>query len=127
VTRTQLADLHGLLDTELSDDKLKSFIRDAALEVNDRVPTGEVSEARLLKLEKYLAAHLVTFHTDREATDRSVMDLSESYAGEFGEGLKATSYGQTVIDSDPTGTFGPDRVSSPGYVRTVRPGCDENE
>lgn len=124
MTRAQVADVRAVIETDLEADVISSFIRDAALEVDERLPSGELSEARLLKIEKYLAAHLIRFTRDRQEESYGVGNVSTTYTGAFGEGLAATSPGQVVIETDTTGTFdgNPGGPSSPSYVRKVHPG-----
>ena len=109
MSRAEVSDVRSVIDTEADDDVISGYIEDAALEVNERVDAENVgySEDRMVKLEKYLAAHLVRFLWDRQETSIGVSNVKTDYSGAFGEGLTATSAGQVFLDTDTADVFDP--------------------
>lgn len=98
-------ELKGILDTELEDSNLQSYIDDADVFIQEHL-TGTSLSLHMLKLiTKYLAAHMAVITKDRLAIKEEAGSAKVEYAGIFGEGLKSTSHGQMVIALDTTGTL----------------------
>ena len=64
-----------------------------------------LSDGVLMDIETYLTAHLIAIGSGRQATSEKVGSVQVQYGGKFGEGLKATTYGQMVLMLDTTGTL----------------------
>ncbi len=129
--RITVSDVRDAIETSLPDSEIASYIEDAALEVTERHAAAadvEYSDQRLERLEKYLAAHLIRFLRERQEEQTTVGHGSARYtrefSGAFGEGLRATAPGQTVLALDRDGLFADDldsRTSTrSGYVRSTR-------
>lgn len=133
--RVKPDDVHHVIETNCPTSVIEGYIDDANLEVTERVNAAEVgyTSERMTKLEKYLSAHFVRFLWDRQETETSVTNVSAAYSGAFGEGLTATSAGQTFLDTDTADVFEPtvtgdDDSGEPArfvtrdkYVREVSP------
>jgi hypothetical protein len=69
--------------------------------VNTVLGTG--TSDNLKEIERWLTAHMISISRERQTLKEEAGTVSVTYAGSFGEGLKATSYGQTVLALDTTG------------------------
>jgi len=88
--------------------QLEPFIELANIEVNwldGKDTSGELSDAELRQIEKFLAAHSYTVHRDRQLQSESTNGASGSYQGQTGLGLQATHFGQTAMRLDTTGNL----------------------
>ena len=89
----------------LTDITITPFINIASGIVDD-IDSTNLDSDRLKEIERWLTAHLIMITKDRQATTREkVGDAEVSFANIFGEGLKATTYGQMVMVLDTTGTI----------------------
>jgi hypothetical protein len=86
--------------------------------VSEDLPTEDVSDSRLERIERYLAAHSYKFLENRQMEEFSRESSSGTFTGVFGEGLKATSYGQMAVEADPTSTLS-DRVKPTATIKTL--------
>ena len=101
-----VADVQAIFDTDLDATKLGAFLTTAQLEVDEKLAGSGMSEARLDEITKYLTAHLASFRDPRMKSE--VVEggrLSRTVQGLTGMGLKATYYGQMVLNLDTSGTF----------------------
>lgn len=92
ITTTQTIDAHILAANALVTEKIgnKTIITDALKK----------------EIERWLAAHFVACSIDRQVKVTRASKASDVYMGfGGGEGLKATTYGQTVLTLDATGEF----------------------
>lgn len=97
MTRTTLADVKEVVDTDLSDSALNKFIDDAHVAVNDKIaPYTDDSDA-LEAVERYLAAHMATTKEPR-VVSASHESVSFEYDEEEGQ-----RYWHQAILMDPTG------------------------
>ena len=104
MARTNATDVKAIIDTTRTDAQVDGFITTANLMVTEVLTGSGLSSAMLTEIEKYLAAHLMAMTVERQASKVKIDDASESY-GSLGKKLKATSYGQTVLTLDTTGSF----------------------
>lgn len=108
MARTTPTDVANIFDTDLStaaDGPLSDWIG-IATEVVDDIAAQDpsISDTRLAKIEKLVAAHYAAAQDPRiESTGAETKSVS--YKSETGMGLRQTSYGQTAIQLDPTGTL----------------------
>ena len=106
--RVSVAEVREIITTTVCDDTLVSnFIDTAHLVVETHLVGGDCvqSEDMLKKIEMYLAAHFVAMSEEGGALKYSKLgDAAESYDTDmFGDGLKASRYGQTAIMLDACG------------------------
>lgn len=87
---------HTTLDT----DGVEATIEDAGLLLRQAYDEDELEDDVDSALWKYLTRHLIRFEPDQQTSSEAVGSASKSYTGEFGEMLKATSPGQTVLMLD---------------------------
>lgn len=105
MARTDISDVKKHVQTELDDSTINMLIEDAAFEVDDRLGNTDMSEQRLERIERYLAAHFVSIGPDRQIESGGSQSSSVTFTGEFGEGLKSTTFGQRAIELDTSGTL----------------------
>ena len=99
MARTTEAEVKEIIDTDLTVEQVAPFLTTANVLVTDIV-AGEGYDANLLgEIEKWLAAHLIIARDSRVAKEK-IGDADVTYQGKFGEGLKATAYGQQVLMLD---------------------------
>lgn len=105
--RTSASDIFEILPDGISmeDSAVEAYI-EIASGIVDEIDSTVLSTDRLKEIERWLTAHLIMITKDRQATTREKLgDAEVSYANIFGEGLKATTYGQMVMQLDTTGTL----------------------
>ena len=103
MTRANIGDIKNILDTNLEDNEIDSFITTANLQVNDTLSDSGLSLEKLTEIEKYLAAHFIVTTRERQASREEVDNAKVNYTGNYGKYLEMTSYGQQVIMLDTTG------------------------
>lgn len=109
-----LADVKAIMEVPggVTDAQLTSFIGDAHIIVSEDLAGKGLSDARLVAIEKYLAAHFAIQLTERGGLTMSrVGDARDDYTkldpqgqGTF-YGLGLTRYGQQAILLDTSGTL----------------------
>ena len=92
-----------IIETSLTE--IDVFITTANLLVTGYLTGKGLSDATLKEIEKYVSAHILSLR-DPRTKSVGVDVLSESYQGQWGMGLYGTSYGQTAILLDTSGTLG---------------------
>lgn len=97
------SEVFEIIDTSLTN--IDPFINSASLIVDGYLLSKGLSDEILKQIELYIAAHLLSLKDPRTKSVR-VDVLSESYQGQWGLGLNGTSYGQTAILLDSSGTLG---------------------
>lgn len=113
MARTTSGAVEAIIETNVD---VSGFITTANLLVNQKLGNSSLSEDMLTEIEKYLAAHLVSIR-DPRLTSTDMENASATFEGknQNGIGLKATQYGQTVIELDVTGTFANLGKKSPSF------------
>jgi len=97
-------DLRQVLSgTELSNEDLTAFISAAGRMYDDRISEYTLDPAVRDDVVVQLAAHLIATGPERQIDNAGESGGSVSFAGETGEGLRATTHGQIAITLDPTG------------------------
>ena len=106
MSRVTAAEVLIIMDNvELSDPIVESYISGAEAFVNENLGSTNLTEATLKEIERWLTAHLIAISRERQSKKESAGKASIEYAGDWGEGLKMTSFGQTAIALDSTGTL----------------------
>lgn len=90
------------IDADTPVDEIELFITGAHVLVCDTLDGYGVLPARLLLVERYLAAHFAAI-TYLSASFESVGKVQASYFGKVGLNLDQTRYGQQAKIFDPTG------------------------
>lgn len=102
--RTDYASVIGIIETNLSEVRVNTLIDTANMIVNVNLTGSGLSTETLTEIEKWVAAHLIAFNSERQAQKKKVGDGEETYSS-LGQMLKATTYGQTAVMLDSTGTL----------------------
>ncbi len=92
-------------DTELDDEIIESYINSANVFVTDSLAGKGLSAALLAEIERWLSAHMVASTRERTAAKEAAGTASIEYSGTWGAGLMSTSYGQTAVAMDISGTL----------------------
>ncbi len=104
--RTTVEKVTDILDdTELDDEIIESFINSANIFVTASLSGKGMSDALLAEIERWLSAHMVASTRERTAKKEAAGTASIEYSGTWGEGLLSTSYGQTAVAMDTSGTL----------------------
>ena len=102
--RVTATEVRVIIETALLDAAIEAYIAVANPMVTNTVTCG-LSASILKEIERWLTAHLIAITKDRTTTEEKLGEASVKYSGRFGEGLKSTSYGQTVLMLDTCGSF----------------------
>jgi hypothetical protein len=104
--RVTEAEVIAIMDTALTEPEILPFINSANAYLNAiLVPTGLFSEELLTEMEKWLSAHMATIGKERLSKEEGAGPAYIKYAGQWAMGMQGTSYGQMVLNLDPTGTL----------------------
>jgi hypothetical protein len=104
--RVTATEVKAIMDeVTLADAVIDSYISGANTIVTDNLGSTTLSVAMLKEIERWLAAHLVAITRERTAKKEGAGGASIEYTGEWGSGFDSTSYGQTAIALDSTGTL----------------------
>lgn len=92
-------------DTELDDDVILAFIGSANVFVTAQLSAKSLDASVLKEIERWVSAHMITMTRERVGKEAGAGGAYIKYAGEWGKGLNGTSYGQTAVMLDTTGTL----------------------
>lgn len=95
-------DVTDIIDTDLSDTRLGSFIAGAHQAVQAQLKDAGLDEELLKEIERWLSAHYVTAF-ERQAIQEKAGPVEQRFSDAFGMGLDSSTYGQTAKSLDPTG------------------------
>jgi len=106
--RIECYQVQEIVDTNLTEIEIESFITSSNLIVNSNLSGSGLSDAVLTEIEKWLTAHLIKSTRERQPQEIEIGDAREKYGsfgkyGSIGDGLATTSYGQMVTVLDTTG------------------------
>jgi hypothetical protein len=101
--RTTATEVKKIIDTSLSDSIVEAYIGDANVMVNEVLGTDTTD--LLTSIEKWLTAHLIAMTQERVSIKEEAGTAKITYPDVFGQGLKATPYGQMVLTLDTSGSF----------------------
>jgi len=102
--RVSAENVKDIIDTSLTTGQINAFINSAHAVVASNLVDKGLSEITLTQIELWLAAHLLSARDQRKKAVK-VDDVSVTYQGETGQGLKSTFYGQQVLNLDTTNTL----------------------
>lgn len=104
--RTTVADVRAIMeDTTLTDPIITIYINSANLFVTNTLGSSTLDADTLKSIEQWVSAHLIAFTRERQSKKEEAGGAKIEYTGEYGEGLRATSYGQMAIALDTTGAL----------------------
>lgn len=120
MARITVDELKEIYDTELTDAQLTAFIGIASRLVNTLATDPCHTAASLKDLELFLSAHYASAR-DQRAADEGIGsgEYRVKYQGQWGMGFDGTSYGQTALQIDCSGTLanlGKRRISFNTYT-----------
>lgn len=105
VNRRVTADeVKDLIDTTLTDGRIETYITSAAVYVETAVGT-KFDDEYLKELQRWMTAHLISTTNERQLQKATAGPAGATYFGVAGKGLESSTYGQTVLNLDTTGTF----------------------
>ena len=104
MARVTATEVRVIITTSLLDAAIEAYIDIANSMVTNTVTCG-LAAAVLKEIERWLSAHLISITQERVGIKERLGEAEITYAGKFGEGLKATSYGQMVLQLDTCGSF----------------------
>ncbi len=106
MARTSVYDLKKILDdTQLEYSELTAFINSANVFVTSQLTGKGLSDGVLEEIEKWVAAHMISSTRERMAKEEGAGGAYIKYAGNWGEGLKSTFYGQMAVELDSSETL----------------------
>lgn len=94
-----------ILETTLEDSVVERYINSATVLIDSNLTNKGLSDDLLTEIEMWLSAHFIAATRERMAKDEGAGGAYIKYTGSWGEGLKGTSYGQTAIALDSSGTL----------------------
>ena len=89
-------------ETTLDDDIIDVYIVSANVWV-DSLLLGKYDETVLKEIERWMSAHMIAMTQERISKEEGAGGAYIKYAGDWGEGLLGTSYGQMVYSLDVQG------------------------
>lgn len=100
-TRCAPADVRAIMpETALTDPDIQIYINSANVYINAVTAGGEYTEETLFEMERWMSAHMIAMTQERVAKEEGAGGAYIKYAGDWGEGLMQTPYGQTVLNLD---------------------------
>lgn len=104
MARVTAQDVKEILETNLADQIIDTFITAANLTVTEVLGNDiTLSDNQKTEIERWLTAHLVACTRQQQAQGEKVDDAAITYQGKTDKGLDATFYGQQVKVLDTTG------------------------
>lgn len=103
--RTSADAVKNIIETSLSDAVIEAYIASANIFVTDALGSSSLSDDTLENIEMWVAAHFMAVTRERMAKKEGAGGAEIEYTGEYGVGLKSTSYGQMAILLDTTSTL----------------------
>ncbi len=102
--RTTFDKVREIYDSNLTDENIEQYISIASGMV-DGIPSGELTDATLANIERFLTAHLIIATKERRPVQDEIGEAKVRYSNIYGEGLTSDEYGQMVAELDTTGTL----------------------
>jgi len=104
MARTTVSDVNQIMSVDISEETYVDAYINVATDMVDEVDAlGELDSTRLVQIETWLTAHLITITRERMGKQEKLGDASITYTGAFGAGLDSTPFGQMVKQLDTTG------------------------
>lgn len=104
--RVTATEVKAIMDgVTLADSVIDSYITGANELVTHNLGSSSLPVGILKEIERWLSAHLVAITRERQAKKEGAGGASIEYTGEWGSGLRSTSFGQMAMALDTTGTL----------------------
>lgn len=104
MARTSISEVKNIIDTDLTDPQVQSYI-DTATAFIDTTIAGKLGSTILAQIEKWLTAHFIASTQERMPQKAGAGPASITFFGNEGMALNGTPYGQQVVALDSTGTL----------------------
>lgn len=104
MARTTATDVKAIMGSTLADVVVNAYITSANIFVTNSLGTT-LGDDVLEQIEMWLSAHMIATTRERVAKKEGAGGAEIEYVGQFGEGLKSTSYGQMALALDTTGVL----------------------
>lgn len=119
MARVTASEVLEIMNTQLTEDQLAPFIKSANLTVTSILGESTVlSEDQLTEIERWLAAHFASV-LDPLPVREIIGEAEASYQGKFGMQLQSTTYGQTAMSLDITGSLA-NLGKTKAYLKNIR-------
>ena len=113
--RTTIEEVLDIMDSDivLSSSQGTAMIKAASLMI-DKIfeDDATVTEEELTEFERWLSAHMIASTLARMSAKEKIGEAEITYMGKWGEVLKSTPYGQTLLLLDTTG-----KIANAGKMR----------
>lgn len=103
--RTNVSEVKEILPTSMDDSRIEAFIKGASAFLDATLADKGLSDTLMKEIERWMSAHMITTTSERQLEKASAGPTSTTFAGQFGKGLYSSTYGQTVVNLDSTGTL----------------------
>ena len=105
--RVTPTEVREIIDTKLTDARIEIFITGATTLVNNKLVGKGLDDPTLKEIERWLSAHNIAANIDRQVIHEEAGRGAavQKFSDIFGQYLLSTTYGQTAITLDPTGTL----------------------
>lgn len=105
MARATTTTVRAILDTSLTDAQILEYIDIANRLVTRLLGSSDLTAADLLDIETWMTAHLIASTKERQVANEKVGDMWVTYQGKYGMSLESTTYGQTALMLDTTGSL----------------------
>jgi len=102
--RAKPAEVKEIISTSIGTSIIETIITTANTIVNSNLTGKGLSDNVLKQIEMWLSAHLIASTYNRQAQSKKVGDAKDDYA-KLGMNFKSTTYGQTAILLDSSGSL----------------------
>lgn len=103
--KTTVEKVKDIIETELEDSIIQSYIDGADVWLLAALSEVSLPNDLFAEIERWVAAHMIAYSRERTAASEEAGGAKIVYSGKFGTGLNGTSYGQTAVNLDYTGTL----------------------
>ena len=118
MARINEARIQEIMDTALDEGNITTYLNVANNFVTQNLGSSGLDTATLADIEAFITAHFIAMTKERQALTEKIGDVWITYQGEFGKFLQMTTYGQTALMLDTTGTLA--KVSSGTKRATIK-------
>lgn len=104
MARTTADEVKQILDnSQLTDAVIDAYIAGANALVTQVLGSSSLSATLLEQIEMWLTAHMISVTRERMGAKEEAGGAKIEYTGTYGQSLKSSPYGQTVLILDTTG------------------------